>query len=199
MIAIDILAFALCASGLFESISLPLPDHLADGGSWQFLTNVGSLLTCLYILLQMLIPTNAFTIYFYHIVSAVECAITVGYWWTALFFPLSLNGDAVAVSTALDLQVHLLPYAYLLWVIKPRIRYKESLVLSVFVLGVYWTYIEYLMYAYPPLVPYPFLKDLSTFWRLAQLGKFILLSQINYIIQWVRGTVYKRVLRLALL
>lgn len=181
----DIVGLYSSVLGTAGSVSLPLPEKLKVGGDWQFLTNWGVLITSIFAILNIILPN--YNTQFYHLISSIECNITISYWSTILLSPSSLNTDSYNVPLLLDLKIHLFPYLYLFFLVdKPAISFINSVLLSTAFTLVYWAYINYLMYNNPGYAPYPVLKDKTHLQKSVKLVQWILLSQVNYILQLIK-------------
>lgn len=195
----------LCGNGLINSVSLPLPLNLYNGGQWQFLTNLALSVSCLSMALTVVLGSikslnrNGKLRMSVNILQNVCCnlefIVTLTYWSIILLFPQMLNGKSFNVSWLLDFQIHLLPYVFLsvdYFVFRnsrdKTISWTTSVSSTLIFLGLYWLFIEinttYLYNDGITRFPYPFLNETTFIIRIGWMFAFIGLGALNHFIQF---------------
>lgn len=210
-VCFDAFALAICLQGFKDTMALPLPPHLEKGGNWQFLTNLASLMTCLYLTLELFLdfrqvlkaPGKSYFHFrelstrFGVAVGNIEFLVSITYWSLIFFFPYLLNSDSFDVCWRLDFEIHLFPLVYInfrRYIVeisreRPSIEIIKNFKCTFALLSLYWTFIEVMTLINSKdgvtKFPYPFMNDLSHFGRFLWFGGFIILAYLNIGLQIV--------------
>lgn len=185
-ILIEFTGFLLMLSGLHETMSLPLPDKLAKGGNYQFLTNISLFVTIVFFVMKWIYGIKRLGL-FYRTIFDIEFLVTTTYWTLILFFPDLLNSDSFAVSLSLDLKIHFLPYALLLLLARdsPKCDLKRNIVFTVGFIGVYWAGLEVFVQTTGSIYPYPFLNNSTVQKRLGWMIIFSITALTNRVVDYL--------------
>lgn len=178
----DILGVAACGWGVYQCfVALPLPEHLKNGGNFQFLTNCGVFVLLLYAIYNLIgLPQLK---RFHTLVAALEFEITVAYWYFKFFSPGLINTDSYTIKLIDDLLFHLFPYIYILGKRVPPVSFRQfATIAAVGFLG-YWAYIEYLVAFCDAIYPYPFLRGQPLLVRAWNIAVFYVVGLIQYVVE----------------
>lgn len=164
-----------------------LPEYLAKGGGYQFLTIITLTVTSIYFGLNILYhcfharELRWLKTWFSALCFSMNFVVFTCYWGLRLYSPQLVLYDGVQLDSSLDLQVHAYPFIFVLvdytlfmdaWSLPYSSGYMTSLVASV----CYWMWLEFLVVD-DSLYPYPCLNiDEKSRLVLFTLGAIVMYS-----------------------
>lgn len=183
----DILGVAACGWGVYQCFfALPLPEHLKNGGNFQFLTNCGVFVLLLYAVYNLLgLPQLR---KFHALVAALEFEITVAYWYFIFFSPGLINTDSYTIRLIDDLLFHLFPYIYILGKRVPSVSFKQFAAIAAAGFFGYWAYVEYLVAYCDAIYPYPFLRGQPLVDRAKHFAIFYVVGLIQWVVETLKSS-----------
>ncbi|ODV74620.1 uncharacterized protein CYBJADRAFT_166419 [Cyberlindnera jadinii NRRL Y-1542] len=171
---VNTFALALGSWGLSFITSSPLPEQLAEGGPWQFLTNLSLALSLIAIIsnyVVILFKPTALTLKLNATLNAsslvLETLVALIYWTLKIFFMALIVPENVTkdkfIPIQVDLTIHLFPVFYLStdYCFNRTDAFRLPLLFVISMVGTltgaYWLILEALVKP-PAHYPYPFLN-----------------------------------------
>lgn len=201
---IDLVSLLIGFYGIYTNIvTVELPDHLSDGGHWQFLTNLS-------LVYSMIVFAIGFLAHFFHnqllydiknlihpVGIALESIVAIVYWPLRIWFlHLLVKDSKIRIPLVTDLAIHLMPIVsllidYLVFMPKWTITNTTAFfIISQLTVG-YWFLLKYLIdHENGGSYPYVFLnvdsdqKRLFVFFIISIIafGQFLLFKKLYQVV-----------------
>ena len=164
------LSFTVSSATAFIGLNeLELPPQLANGGHYQFLTNIALLLSTIYSFVNILYHQTSINgikplkIHMSAICLSLNVVVSLVYWSLKLFIPhLIMAEKDGGIPLLLDIQIHMIPLLtvaidYFCFMERWNVPFLRAYAIVASLTTLYWFWLEYLI-TDGASYPYPFLN-----------------------------------------